>query len=62
MFNAYNGFCTGTCTWTITGETAVEKIEVATGEQVIYDLLGRRIEKISGAGIYIVNGKKVVIK
>ena len=62
MFNAFNGFCTGTCTWTISGETAVEKIEVATGEQVIYDLLGRRIEKISGAGIYIVNGKKVVIK
>lgn len=62
MFNAFNGFCTGTCTWTISGETAVERIEVVTGEQVIYDLLGRRIEKISGAGIYIVNGKKVVIK
>lgn len=29
---------------------------------VIYDLTGRRIEKIVEKGIYIVNGKKVVIK
>ena len=31
-------------------------------EQVIYDLLGRRVTKITNAGIYMINGKKVVIK
>ncbi|MBR3983879.1 MAG: hypothetical protein IKJ92_02845 [Bacteroidaceae bacterium] len=54
--------CAGTCVWTVTGGSNVEKIEVATGEQVIYDLLGRRVEKIAGAGIYIVNGKKMIVK
>jgi hypothetical protein len=29
---------------------------------VIYDLTGRKIEKINGKGIYIVNGKKVFVK
>lgn len=54
--------CSGVYTWTVTGGSAVEKIEVAAGEQVIYDLLGRRVEKIAGAGIYIVNGKKMIVK
>ena len=36
---------------------------VVTNENsVIYDLTGRKIEKISGKGIYIVNGKKVMVK
>lgn len=61
IWNA-SGSIEKTYTWTITGEASVENIEVADGEQVIYDLLGRRVEKITGAGIYIVNGKKVVIK
>ena len=34
----------------------------AEGEQTIYDLTGRKIETITKGGIYIVNGKKVVIK
>ncbi|MBQ4082753.1 MAG: hypothetical protein IJC77_00630 [Bacteroidaceae bacterium] len=59
MYKA-SGFCEGTYTLNH-GTTAIENIK-AEGEQAIYDLLGRRIEKISGAGIYIVNGKKVVIK
>ena len=58
MYKA-SGFCEGTYTLNH-GTTAIENIK-AEGEQAIYDLLGRRIEKISGAGIYIVNGKKVVI-
>lgn len=57
-----NHACSGVYTWTVTGGSAVEKIEVAAGEQVIYDLLGRRVEKIAGAGIYIVNGKKMIVK
>lgn len=53
----------GTYTWTVSGNaSAIENVPAAEGEQVIYDLLGRRVESITGAGIYIVNGKKVVIK
>ena len=53
----------GTRSWTVSGNaSAIENVPAAEGEQVIYDLLGRRVESITGAGIYIVNGKKVVIK
>ena len=48
-------------TWTI-GDTAIEGVEAENGEKVIYDLTGRRIENITNAGIYIVNGKKVLVK
>ena len=45
------------------GTTEIEEA-IADGEQemVIYDLAGRRIEKIVEKGVYIVNGKKVVIR
>jgi hypothetical protein len=45
------------------GTTEIEET-LADGEQemVIYDLAGRRIEKIVEKGIYIVNGKKVLKK
>lgn len=56
------GSCEGVYTWTVTGGTSIEDIKIVEGKQVIYDLLGRRVEKIIGTGIYIVNGKKVVIK
>lgn len=61
-WHAENASCEGTYSWTIKGDTSVENVPAAEGEQVIYDLLGRRVESINGAGIYIVNGKKVVIK
>ena len=37
---------------------------VVNGEAIesIYDLTGRRVEKITKSGIYIVNGKKVLVK
>lgn len=54
--------CMGTIIWTVSGDNAIKVVAPEAGEQVIYDLLGRRIEKITSAGIYIVNGKKVVIK
>ncbi len=57
-----NASCKGTYSWTIKEDTSVESIPAAEGEQVIYDLLGRRVEKIAGAGIYIVNGRKMIIK
>ena len=40
-------------------DTAIESVE-AESETVIYDLLGRRVEKMEKGGIYIVNGKKVI--
>ena len=36
--------------------------EENSGEQTIYDLKGRKIEKITTKGIYIINGKKTVVK
>ena len=50
-------------TWTIGEvETAIEGVDAEAEDAVIYDIAGRRIEKITNAGIYIVNGKKVVVK
>ena len=57
------GSCEGTYTWTIAGEDNAVKFTAAEAEgQAVYDLLGRRIEKITTAGIYIVNGHKMIIK
>ena len=42
------------------GTTEIENVELDE-ELVIYDLAGRRVMKMQ-KGIYIVNGKKVVIK
>jgi hypothetical protein len=43
-------------------ETGVESVEVAQSAKVIYDLTGRRVDSMEAAGIYIVNGKKVMVK
>ena len=40
--------------------TAIDVVEVQEST-VIYDLLGRRVEKME-KGLYIVNGKKVLVK
>ena len=42
--------------------TSIENITVDNGDNVIYDLTGRRIENLDTPGIYIVNGKKIVIR
>ena len=42
--------------------TSVEAVNAEVENNVIYDLTGRRIEKITNAGIYIVNGNKVLVK
>lgn len=34
----------------------------ANAPKVIYDLQGRRVERVTKTGIYIVNGKKMVIR
>lgn len=46
-----------------TGNTGIaDVINDANGEKVIFDLTGRRINSISKPGIYIVNGKKRLVK
>ena len=42
--------------------TNIENITVENGAKVIYDLTGRKVDAITTAGIYIVNGKKVLVK
>ena len=45
------------------GTTGVEEVKTENGEvKAIYDLTGRRIEAITAPGIYIVGGKKVLVK
>ena len=44
------------------GTTGIEGVEVENEVKVIYDLAGRRVEAITAPGIYIVNGKKVLVK
>ena len=41
--------------------TAVENVEIRT-ENEIYDITGRKVKNINKAGIYIVNGCKVLVK
>ncbi len=39
-----------------------EVVDASENVKAVYDLTGRRVESINAPGIYIVNGKKVVIK
>ena len=42
--------------------TSINSINVENSAKVIYDITGRKINEITNAGIYIVNGKKVFVK
>ena len=45
------------------GTTSINEVKTENGEvKVIYDLTGRRVEAITAPGIYIVGGKKVLVK
>ena len=53
---ASNGFRFGE------GTTGVEKVEIRNEKSEIYDLTGRRVENITAPGIYVVGGRKVLVK
>ena len=45
------------------GTTGIDEVKGESGEvKAIFDLTGRRVEAITAPGIYIVNGKKVLVK
>ena len=44
------------------GTTGIENVEVENEVKTIYDLTGRRVEAITAPGIYIVGGRKVLVK
>ncbi|MBO7301380.1 MAG: hypothetical protein J6U58_01565, partial [Bacteroidaceae bacterium] len=65
-WHAKNAHCEGTYTWTIgedngDDENSIDSIEAENGTQTIYDLTGRVVNKATN-GIYIVNGKKMLVK
>ncbi len=48
---------------TVTNTTAIEEVKGEKEEvKVIYDLCGRKVSSIEKPGIYIVDGKKVIVK
>ena len=42
--------------------TGIKEVEGDNGAKGVYDLSGRKLEKVSAPGVYIVNGKKQLVK
>ena len=51
-----------TFTFCVKNTTSIESIDAEAGATEIYDITGRRVSEITDAGIYIINGKKTVVK
>ena len=63
MWHGLKQYCEGTYTWSVDGtETGIEDVEMQNGKtESVYDLQGRKVENPT-KGIYIINGKKVLVK
>ena len=46
----------------VTDPTGIEDVEIESDVKAIYDLQGRRLDKITTSGLYIIGGKKVLVK
>ncbi|MBQ5508016.1 MAG: hypothetical protein IIT85_12935, partial [Prevotella sp.] len=49
----------------VTGEyipTSINKVNVLSDDATIFDLNGRRVSNVKKGSLYIINGKKVVVK
>lgn len=44
------------------GADAIEGVNASQQDEIIFDLSGRRVKDTSKAGIYIINGKKILVK
>ena len=46
----------------VLNNTAIDAVEAELEDAVVYDINGVRVEKITKAGVYIINGVKVLVK
>ena len=44
------------------GTTVIEEVEIRNEKEEIYDLAGRKVREITASGIYVINGKNVLVK
>jgi hypothetical protein len=42
--------------------TGINDVAEQVAEDAVFDITGRKVENISAPGIYIINGKKVLVK
>lgn len=49
-------------TLTVTTATGIQAIRAEAAQGHVYDLQGRRVQAVKQGGVYIVNGRKVVVK
>ena len=48
--------------FSLDGQTRVADLRTTVGTKVIYNLAGQRLQSLSRSGLYIIDGKKVVVK
>ena len=61
-FTAEAGTLAGRFVLYINNSTGIGGVNQNSGEGAIYDISGRRVQNTNAAGVYIENGKKVVVK
>ena len=48
--------------FSLDGQTRVADLRTTVGTKAIYNLAGQRLQSLSRSGLYIIDGKKVVVK